>query len=365
MSHTASRSRSLGLPRSQHVDTLVLASAATGLADFIERLGGSAAAIFRDSGLPLDMADRPNNFIHLSQYCRAMRLAAEVTGKSNFGLWFGQQYTARNLGMWGYLGASSPTLGSALRNMEDYFQFHQHNSRFALSVQGTQAMLEYQVLEAMEDGRHDTELSLGMFLNVLREALGPDWSPTQVWFSHERPKACWGEHQYAFGADVRFGQTCNALIFHARELETPMPFKDALLAGVMKQSLQQAGANGMHNTLSIGDRASQEVRMLLRNGYPSLEEVAQRLRLPSWTLQRRLSDEKLSFKEVVETVRIEQSLMHLSQPQLPISEVAHLLGYTDVSSFSRAFGRWHGMSPRQWRDKGDTPGGAPARGLPH
>lgn len=111
--------------------TTVLASAATGLGEFIDQMGGDSKIILSEAGLRSDLAtEEPNSTIFLSRFCRAMGRAAQCTEKSNFGLWFGQQFSPHSLGLWGYLGSSSPDLATALTKMADYFPYHQRNSRF-------------------------------------------------------------------------------------------------------------------------------------------------------------------------------------------------------------------------------------------
>ena len=79
--------------------------------------------------------------------------------------------------------------------------------------------------------------------------------------------------------------------------------------------------------------------------------------MSSWSLQRRLRDLGLSFSTMVDKVRCELATHYLRQHQLPISNLAPLLGYSEVSAFSRAFRRWFGVSPRQWRHESDGVGG--------
>lgn len=335
--------------------TTVLASAATGFGEFIDRMGGDSAVILREAGLRADLPTRePNSTIFLSNYCRAMGRAAQHTGKSNLGLWFGQQFSPRSLGLWGYLGSSSPDLATALRNLTCYFPCHQRNSRLELVIRRDLCFLKYQVHESMPDERHDTELSLALLMNQLREALGREWSPEAVHFMHSKP-AAWTEHRRAFNADVLFDRECNCLVFKTSDLAAPMPFQDAMLLRVMKHSLLQAGEHEMPREANVLDRAGEAIEMLLSYGDPRLGEVAKRLDMPSWTFQRRLAEEGVNFKDLVESVRIALALKLLAGKHNSISETALLLGYSEVSAFSRAFSRWFQISPRQWRENGSDP----------
>lgn len=96
-------------------------------------------------------------------------------------------------------------------------------------------------------------------------------------------------------------------------------------------------------------RVKSELIALLDQGAPRLETIARRLNMPSWTLRRRLAESGVNFTDMVELTRRELALYYLEQRQVTISELSALLGYAEVSALSRAFHRWYGASPRQWR----------------
>ncbi|ADP11744.1 Ornithine utilization regulator [Erwinia sp. Ejp617] len=116
-------------------------------------------------------------------------------------------------------------------------------------------------------------------------------------------------------------------------------------SSVLKPSSRNSGSVQQN----IVDLARVQVHQSLLQGEPLLEEVVEKMGLSSWSLQRRLREEGLSFTTLVDNVRCEVAKHDLQQHQLPISEMALLLGYSEVSAFSRAFRRWFGISPRQWR----------------
>ena len=82
---------------------------------------------------------------------------------------------------------------------------------------------------------------------------------------------------------------------------------------------------------------------------PTLDEISEALDLPAWTIQRRLAEGGIAYKELVEETRKELALSYLKQPHLPLTEIAFLLGYSELSAFSRAFHRWTGVAPRRYR----------------
>jgi AraC-like DNA-binding protein len=93
------------------------------------------------------------------------------------------------------------------------------------------------------------------------------------------------------------------------------------------------------------------IRTKLPDGYPCLDQVAAGLQLSPSTIQRELAHEGIAYKDLVELTRRDLAFAYLKQRQLPLSEIAFLLGYSELSAFSRAMRRWTGESPRAVRAK--------------
>lgn len=336
---------------------IVLAAAATGLVDFIEAQGGDVDSIFGNSGIAPDMAGAPTLKVKLSAYCRlfeeaSRQIRAGHFGAGNFGLWFGQQFQPRDLGMWGYAAVSAPTLGAALDNLVRLFHYHQESSWMRLA-KGADGMmrLEYQIYSSeIVERRQDAELSLGMFANVMRDCAGPKWSPVEVHFEHPRPEF-WKEHEAAFDAPVYFSQPTNALLFRPELLDRPMPGSDLQLMTMMQTCLESLGSHRSGDE-GLVDRVKTAIRVNLPAGYPSLDNIAHELRVAPASIQRELSERGLTYKDAVELTRQSLARMYLDQRQLPLTEIALLLGYSELSAFTRAFTRWTGASPRAYRKQG-------------
>jgi AraC-like DNA-binding protein len=96
------------------------------------------------------------------------------------------------------------------------------------------------------------------------------------------------------------------------------------------------------------------VRAKLPEGYPALDDVAESLRITPTAIQRKLASEGLIYRELVEVIRRELAIAYMKQRHLPFSEIALLLGYSELSAFSRAVHRWTGRSPREYRGPAGT-----------
>lgn len=326
----------------------VLASAMTGLDHFIRDAGGNPDRVLARAGLARHQLSSPTGSIGLVEYCEVIEEAAHATGTDNFGLRFGQQLHPQSLGLIGYIGLTSPTIGAALQNFVEDFKWHQHDTEIRIVEQEEAWRLEYQIRHgAILVRRQNAEMMLGVHQNLIRAACGPNWSPLEVFFEHARPRD-WREHENAFGAPVWFEQPCNALLIPKADLARRMPAHDPLLLPLLRQVIRQMAGGRTASSQSVIDQVRAHIALKLPEGDATLDAVSAAMGCPAWLLQRRLRREGVSYLEVLEGVRCELARYHLRENARPISEVALLLGYSEVSAFSRAFRRWFGMSPRCW-----------------
>ncbi|MBS0960999.1 AraC-like transcriptional regulator QhpR [Acetobacter thailandicus] len=350
-------SSSRGSGRQTELQSHVLASAATGAELFLSESGGDVERIAGRAGLSPSQFALPTEHLDLAGYCRLFTEAAVDTRDGNIGLRFGQQFMPRQLGLVGYVALCSATVEEAVRNLAACFGYHQSRTFTGLAETDDDFTLEYMITDpAIQDRRQDAELTLGMFCNILRAGLGPEWQPRLVRFAHAQPEQATA-HRDAFQADIRFGCATNALVFSSKGLSAPMPGADPILLDVVRSSLQALGraeaaaqiAQPADSKLSLKEQVMQHLQGLLPHGAFELNEVAQSMSLPAWTLQRRLSQFDLSYSTLLEETRQRAALHLLSLSHVDVSEIAARLGYAETSAFSRAFRRWFGVSPRAWR----------------
>ena len=326
----------------------ILSAAATGLVPFLRAQGADAERVIGAAGGSLTVLDEPAGRMDLAVYCRIFERAARETGNEHFGLSYGLQFEPAALGMLGYIALASPTLDAALENMSGLFHRHQQNSTLRVRRDGEFATLEYAIHDArVGQRRQDAELSIAMFCNVLRHALGRGWAPLWVGFEH----ACTGgqaDAQDRLGAPVRYGCPTNAIRVRSADLRAALPGADARLLAILRQSISTLGLPP-NRRVSLAERVGEAIRLRLADGEPALDDIAGALRLPNWTLQRRLRIEGSTYQEILSDVRRALALQYLRDPAIAVSELSFLLGYSELSAFSRAFHRWYATSPSQWR----------------
>jgi AraC-like DNA-binding protein len=325
----------------------ILAAAASGVAAFIAQQGGQPDHVFHRVGVEEKALGQPTSALDLAAYVAMMEVAAGETGNDNFGLLFGRQFQPDMLGLIGRIALSAPTLGASLEHLARLFPFHQQATETRFVRDNGLLRLEYRILDGrIVERRQDAELTMGMFANVVRACLGPSWMPEEVHFEHPKPEH-WRQHESLFDAPAHFGQRTNALVLRDRDLDRRMPGGDmarlTALCGTLVDIARDTGEP------ALLDRVTAEIRARLPEGYPYVEDIADRLGVARWTLQRRLADEGLSFSDLVERVRRDLAAVYIRQRHVPIADIGFLLGYSEVSAFSRAFRRWFGVSPLRMR----------------
>ncbi|MFZ1726348.1 MAG: AraC family transcriptional regulator [Albidovulum sp.] len=331
--------------------TKVLSAAATGAASLFREYNGDVDSIFGNAGIDPSDIDDPVNELNLGQFCKLFEVAARRTGNDNIGLEFGHGFQPRHLGVLGFAAINSPTLAAALRNLEMFFPAHQGKTHFALT-QGSEILwLRYRIYdERIEQRRQDAELSLGMFCNIFREALGPQWTPLEVRFEHARPDGH-SDHEKCFGAPVKFGRQTNALAFLRTDLDARMPNPDPYLFSMVRSFLESRRP-AKQDAEAFAARIRTEIRSRLGRGLPTLHDVADYLGLTETAFQQQLKLNNVAFGDIQRAARQELAIHYLANPDMMLSEIAYALGYSELSAFSRAFRSWTGTSPQRYRRGG-------------
>jgi AraC-like DNA-binding protein len=320
--------------------------ATQGLEDLVSQLGGDFGRVRALAGLSQTDLSQLQQQIDLAAYCTLLEQASRETRRHSLGLWLAQSHYRLILGDLGSMALNSPTVHAALTAVSRYLPALQEHSRIRLQQRGGVAVLEYQV----HDGRivqrsQDAELTIGIMLHIVRLALGAAWTPEQILFEH-LPPADTTDHRTLLRAPMQFMQHTNAIIFPSAVLAAPMPVPDVALLPLLEQRLtQRMKQNQPDDFVGV---VQQEIRAGLLSGRSSLAATSRRLAMAPSTLYRRLRERDIEYSALTRGLRYELALLYLAQPHVPVTEIA-LLGYSELSAFSRAFNGWAGVSPGAYR----------------
>jgi AraC-like DNA-binding protein len=195
--------------------------------------------------------------------------------------------------------------------------------------------------------RHVAEFIVATLVLAARAAIETTLPIVEIRFAHREP-ADTSEHQRILAAPLRFDANENAIVLPSSALDLPHARADARLVHMLDRHARDL-LGRLPEVHDFTDRVRAVLAAELRGGNPSAEHVADTLHMSVRTLSRRLADLGTSHKELLDTLRCELAKTHLAADALAIGEVAFLLGFSEASAFHRAFRRWTGRTPQEFR----------------
>jgi AraC-like DNA-binding protein len=311
----------------------------------LREAGKNVAGVLSNAGLTIQKAGDLAARVEMQAQIKVLELAAQELKDDLFGFHLARSFDLREIGLVYYVMASSEQLTDALRNCERYSTINNEGVRLHVgSEQSLTISLEYVNAHRSSD-RHHIEFWLVTLIRICRQIADARIVPRQLKVRHIRsdPPA---ELKAFFGTDVEFGANTDEIRFSAQIASLPTVGRDVFLNTLLRRYADEALAQ---HPPSFCSKVQEEVARLLPHGKATISEVAHRLGMSSRTLSRRLSDESVSFAEVLDELRAALAKRYLSERELPVSEIAWLLGYREVSSLTHAFKRWTGMTPKCFR----------------
>jgi AraC-like DNA-binding protein len=314
--------------------------------DMLREMGQDVEAILEEAGVDLKLFDEPDHVVPYAVVGRLLSLCAERARCPHFGLLLGARRGLASLGLVGMIVREAPDVRSALRDLVTFLPLHDRGAVPALEVEADGVTLSYAAYAGHQPGgEHVSDGAAAMGFNIMRELCGPAWAPTEIYLPRAKP-ADTSHHTKFFKAPVRFGADRVAIAFDVRWLDRRVERSDPELRGILLRQLERLRSSA---DLGLKDDIRSVVRTLVVDGDCSAKRVAKLLAVSERTLNRRLAQKGASFRGVVEEARFEVAQHMLADGSVPLSEIAAGLGYSEASAFSRAFRRWSGMSPVQWR----------------
>ena len=290
----------------------------------------------------------PDTMIPCSALIELLENSAHAAGVDNLGLRMAAERRLSNLGPLAIVLRSQPTMRKALEAMRDYayLQAEEVNLHFE-EKEGVLVIHEELMPDCREAMRQATELSLGVLYRALRVLMGNEWRPSVVCFRHSAPRDL-SVHRRVFDTRLQFNSNIDGIICRAANLDDPLPSYDPETARYLQKLLEVLDTKRVQ---SSADRVRQLVSLLLPTGRCSIEIVAQHLGLDRRTLQRHLQRDGQSFSEILDSVRYDLAVKYLVHYDQPLKDLAELLGFSELSVFSRWFARRFGCTATSWRQQ--------------
>ena len=327
---------------------LVRARALTGFSELVIALGGNPTALLQASGIDPQLLARPEATTGMSNFLDLLENAAGQLGAADFGLQLTQRQDFSVLGPIALVASRADTLSSALVSMARNLPYLV--ARTSLQVvdgpEAGQTWLRYALPAEVGNGHRQTvEMCCLLAVKALRMLSGVAGNDWQVIFTHQPgiDTACYRE---VFDCAVSFGQPGNGVLFPRQLLERRIDGGNPRICAEAERFVTHLIRR---NPLDLACQIEELIARQLAGGACSLSDIAGQLAMHERTLQRRLDEQHVRFADLLDRVRQKQAREFLSQPALPLPEVASLLGYSEQRSLSRACRRWFGTTPAALR----------------
>ncbi|MGB5328599.1 MAG: AraC family transcriptional regulator [Gammaproteobacteria bacterium] len=322
------------------------------VAKAIDSYGFDSADLFARSGLDYSRLRDPGARFSYAGVTRLWELATQVTRDPCFGLTAANLWHPTTLHALGYSWFASSSLQDAYERLRRYARFISTAANGALRIEkSTQSyclILDPSRMK-LTPATVAIDAGLGMILNMSRAAYGEHFRALRVSLRHDAPGEA--RHLERFndlvGAPVAFAQSENALWLDPEMVTEALATANPELTRVGDQVITDYLAQLDRNDVTM--RVKSKLIERLPGGKVSEEGIASSINVSQRSLQRKLRQQGMSFTQLLENTRRELSLQYVRDPQYSLHEVSFLLGFAEPGNFSRAFKRWYGQSPSQFR----------------
>jgi AraC-like DNA-binding protein len=287
----------------------------------------------------------PENWIPAKRILTLLGESAVRSGRDDFGILLGECRTFASLGPVSLLLKHEVSLRAVIGAMIEYRRMLNDLLHLALRDDGRSAFLEWNLIPALRSSQ-GINLVATIAYRVLVDGGGFNWQPECIHFRHASPKHL-ATFKRVFRCPLEFGSNLDGMSCSSACLDLTNEFADLELAVHARRLLGLMP--GIRRGDTMRDRARSTIPFLIANGQAQAEDVAKCLGVSVRTLQRQLITEGQSFSSLLNEARRELVMRYLTDSSQSITTVAHLTGYSTLSSFTRWFVSEFGMPPGKWR----------------
>lgn len=299
------------------------------------------------SDLTIEEMEDLDGRIPVAKKMNLWKIASQFSKNPAFALHLGEKTTLEDIGILGHIIKSSTTLMSGLHQAIRLSRLLNDTCRWGYKKNGDALTIELVVKEKAYDSTHEIEMSLASFLSLFRSILPKQILPLEVRFQYAIPEYI-DEYNRLFNCELHFNQPDNVMVFKIKIFEAHIADGNDYINNIILKHAESLIAN-LESKSELQWHVKQSILNKLPLGQANILNIASDLFMSRRTLHRKLREENLSFKYLLDSVRKEQAHTYLQNQQYSISEVAYLLGFSEPSVFYKAFKRWFRTTPGKFR----------------
>jgi AraC-like DNA-binding protein len=316
---------------------------------FTSKRGITTDNLFKMADVDKSLLANTDNRVPLEVYYHMVDTAIEMTGDPHFGLHMGENSDPGGLSVLGYIMSCCNTVGEALKKVGNYLGIIGSVLNIYLEVEGDNATLVYDMRKHYTNRCIKQCINTGLchiyciIKNIAKEAV----ELKEVRVRAEIPEDM-SEYNRIFNCPILFNQPKAALVFPLKALDIPIRHSNPDLLMILEHH-----ANSFLSKIDDNDHFSRKISLLLlqqiQGNKLTIEDVAKKLGMGVRVIQKKLQEEGVTFNELSTNVRQELAKSYLNESRYTIGDITYMLGFSEPSTFCRAFRMWTGMTPGQYR----------------
>jgi AraC-like DNA-binding protein len=312
----------------------------------IQDYGIAPEPLFRKHGVPASKLFDPNARISDLVINRITTEVAEISNDPFFGLKEGKYFMPSHMGPLGFAWIASTSLRSAFERLQRYIKVIHEKIHIVISEEPNALVVSIQSDSPYANALHRDDAQLAILTRMCRFISGDDWNPTKVTVTHAPPVDT-SYYFQLFRCSVEFNAEQNSLHLDKHKAEMQLTGSNKQLAQLNDHIVVRYLASQAKD--DIVNQVKTSILETLGEGSVTESTIAEDLHMSTRNLHRKLNVENTSFKQLLLDIRSELASQYINDPTLTLTEISYQLGFSEISSFSRAYKRWTGQSPSDAR----------------
>jgi len=305
-------------------------------------------ALMEECNIDPKLLTDPNARFRMEQVNAFYQRVAGMIDDPNFGLQAARFWHPSQMGALGYAWLTSETLLAAFRRYSRFIKIVSDVVQLEIIEDDDQLSLDTRFLQEEASQKYRIDGAMATLMAMIQSNAGPDFHPKSVSFIFGPPQDT-APYYALFQCPVIFNAPTNRFTITQEDAHAPRSCSNTQLALLHDQFMLEYVAK--LDKENIVERVKVAVTQELASGNISDALIAKKLFLTERTLQRRLQENGTTFKKLLTEVRIALADNYIRDSKLSLNEISFLLGFSELSSFSRAFKNWTGSSPRDYRQE--------------
>lgn len=322
--------------------------------DYLADRGVDVPAFLADIGLPPGLRDDPDARVRRSEQEALWHRAIELTGDPLLPARVAREFPPDVIGLMVYIAKVSLDGVDAIKRLRNYVRLMQDDADLSLEFEPGLAVLHVRSRDDYQMILPACEFNAALHVFIGHTLSHGTRKPSELRIPHPAPAHA-AEFEEFVGIPVRYGADDSAVAFPRDEFMEALPGADAGLSDLLESYGKEMLARIPPDD-SFVERVRAVVEPRLPGGSPGIEDVAVELRMSARSVRRRLKEEGTTYRETLDALRSELAKRRLEDGERNMEALAHALGFSDASAFSKAFRRWTGTSPADFASAVSKPG---------